>query len=309
MTGTRFVNAHVILHAIYPSGTFSAEKACFSLKIKNLTNQTCFFVFFLFPSFFLDFDSFLFRFFLSKRKRNFICLTFFFQSSLTTGLEWISDYESFPFPLDTMPMYFAQMEGNQLERSLYILASLLYKKPRPIKHWYSSIWNSRGKFSLLLFWEPVTARDWLDNTRCPSLLCFVDFSIVLSNVPPLLPLLKLLRFQQRYSPRLSPFLPFSFISKIYPKLLRIRTDLSKIRQPPSSSLAIGNTESSINGSLQFQSNARDFSQGWPKTPEKKKKKKKQKKKGRQKVGTEPNTLGNTVARRQEPRFVTPWTWH
>lgn len=103
----RFVNAHVILHAIYPSGTFSAEKACFSLKIKNLTNQTCFFVFFLFPSFFLDFDSFLFRFFLSKRKRNFICLTFFFQSSLTTSLEWISDYESFPFPLDTMPMYFA----------------------------------------------------------------------------------------------------------------------------------------------------------------------------------------------------------
>lgn len=309
MTGARFVNAHVILHAIYPSGTFSAEKACFSLKIKNLTNQTCFFVSFLFPSFFLDFDSFLFRFFLSKRKRNFICLTFFFQSSLTTSLEWISDYESFPFPLDTMPMYFAQMEGNQLERSLYILAGLLYKKPRPIKHWYSSIWNSRGKFSLLLFWEPVTARDWLDNTRCPSLLCFVDFSIVLSNVPPLLPLLKLLRFQQRYSPRLSfPSLFFHF--KNLPQIAtnpERGADLSKIRQPPSSSLAIGNTESSINGSLQFQSNARDFSQGWPKTPEKKKKK--QKKKGRQKVGTEPDTLGNTVARRQEPRFVTPWTWH
>lgn len=66
MTGTRFVNAHVILHAIYPSGTFSAEKACFSLKIKNLTNQTCFFVFFLFPSFFSI--SILFSFVFSFRR-------------------------------------------------------------------------------------------------------------------------------------------------------------------------------------------------------------------------------------------------
>lgn len=66
MTGARFVNAHVILHAIYPSGTFSAEKACFSLKIKNLTNQTCFFVFFLFPSFFSI--SILFSFVFSFRR-------------------------------------------------------------------------------------------------------------------------------------------------------------------------------------------------------------------------------------------------
>lgn len=66
MTGARFVNAHVILHAIYPSGTFSAKKACFSLKIKNLRNQTCFFVFFLFPSFFSI--SILFSFVFSFRR-------------------------------------------------------------------------------------------------------------------------------------------------------------------------------------------------------------------------------------------------
>lgn len=86
---------------------FLRWESLFLVENKKSYESNVLFRFLPLSFFFLDFDSFLFRFFLSKRKRNFICLTFFFQSSLTTGLEWISDYESFPFPLDTMPMYFA----------------------------------------------------------------------------------------------------------------------------------------------------------------------------------------------------------
>lgn len=75
MTGARFVNTHVILRAIYPSGTFSAEKACFSLKIIKILRIERRFSFsplplsFSFsPSFFsiLIFLRFLFFFFFFK---------------------------------------------------------------------------------------------------------------------------------------------------------------------------------------------------------------------------------------------------
>lgn len=56
----------VILHAIYPSGTFSAEKGCFLLKIKSPRNRTLFFVFSSSP---LSFSRSFFLFFLFQRNR------------------------------------------------------------------------------------------------------------------------------------------------------------------------------------------------------------------------------------------------
>lgn len=206
------------------------------------------------------------------------------------------DYDGFPFPLETMLDVF-RVDGRKLAREkLYILAGLVYKKPRPIKHWYSFIWNSRSKFSLLLFWEPVTARDWLDNTRRePPLLCwFLDRSLERSTleITPLpievfniyhLSLLIIISITDRSSDSKNHF--GRIVKKSCPKDSRTSPSPKKFTQ-----IAANPKETDLLNPTTFYPRDRArigfriivkaspipikrtrFSQGWAKTPEKEKK--------------------------------------
>lgn len=222
------------------------------------------------------------------------------------------DYDGFPFPLETMLDVF-RVDGRKLAREkLYILAGLLYKKPRPIKHWYSFIWNSRSKFSLLLFWEPVTARDWLDNTRRePPLLCwFLDRSLERSTleITPLpievfniyhLSLLIIISITDRSSDSKNHF--GRIVKKSCPKDSRTSPSPKKFTQiaanPKETDLLNPTTfypRDRVQNHRKSLANSNQTHAIFSRLGENPRK---GKKKGRQKVGTEPDTLGNTVARR------------